>query len=107
MTNPKTERPSAPYVLRIPCLDEESAQQWFAKNNGFDLDEFVTDADETFCRQLHRCPTHEAKDGDCTWCMFITEGEPWLDWTTQDGEGLLSNSGKQGYFPVVVWEVGA
>ncbi len=83
-----------------------SFQQWFAKDNGFDLDEFVTDADETFCRQLHRCPTHEAKDGDCTWCMFISEGEPWLDWTTQDGEGLLSNSGKPGYFPVVVWEVG-
>ncbi|MDX3661269.1 hypothetical protein PV646_28525 [Streptomyces sp. ID05-26A] len=28
MTNPKTERPAAPYVLRIPCLDEDSAKKF-------------------------------------------------------------------------------
>lgn len=95
-------------ILGHPPIEEVTAfQRWYAEEEGFELDDsFVSDPFETYARQLHRCPTHEQKDGDCTWCMFISEGEPWLDWSLQDGETRLSNAGKPGYFPVVVWEVG-
>lgn len=96
-------------ILGHPPRDELATfQRWYAEEEGFELDDsFVSDPFETYSRQLHRCPTHERKDADCTWCMFISEGEPWLDWSLQEGETRLSNAGKPGYFPVVVWEVGS
>lgn len=96
-------------VLGHPLREELVAfQHWYAKEHDVDLDDgLVAEGDETYARQLHRCPTHEQKTADCDWCTFISPGEPWLDWSLQENEGLLANSGKDGYFPVVVWEVGA
>jgi hypothetical protein len=96
-------------ILGHPKQEQLDAfQRWFAKEQDFDLDDsFVSAPFETYCRQLHRCPTHERKNADCTWCMFISDGEPWLDWSVQKNDGRLVNAGKDGYFPVVVWEVGA
>ena len=28
MSNPNTDRPAAPYVLRIPCIDEQAAKKF-------------------------------------------------------------------------------
>jgi hypothetical protein len=96
-------------VLGHPHRDELTTfQQWYAKEHDFELDDgFVSEPFETYSRQLHRCPTHEQKNADCTWCMFISEDEPWLDWSAQKDDGRLVNAGKPGYFPVVVWEVGS
>jgi len=96
-------------VLGHLSRDELAAfQQWYADEHDVDLDDGAVSVPfETYARQLHRCPMHEQKTDECTWCSFISPGEPWLDWSLQENETRLSNAGKSGYFPVVVWEAGA
>jgi hypothetical protein len=46
MTNPNTDRPAAPYVLRIPCIDEQAAQKFVEILTEDDIDTNGTEGAE-------------------------------------------------------------
>lgn len=64
--------------------------------------------EETYARLLRECPDHKpgtVSEDYCRMCAELAPSAWWLDWGVGKDEKPDANASKDGYFPVVVWEV--